>query len=279
LIAVFINPLAGRGKSLRVWEQIEPMLMRDGISYAAHQLEYPESLSGFTGVLVIGGDGTLNHLVNRYPGLHLPIGIIPAGSGNDLASSLFSGTDLGANYRNALSGTPRLVDAGTCNGKVFLNGVGIGFDGEVALDIPKVRWWKGKAKYLSVVLRKIITYREKVMRIEWEGRVWERRTFMVSVANGYRYGGGFRVAPLADWQDGQLDVVIIGSVPIWKRFRYLPVIEKGKHLDLPFVDFSHAREISISSSHLLHAHMDGERMSSDRFDIRMVPGKFLFRYD
>ena len=279
MLAVFINPLAGQGRPIKAWHAVRPLLEQDGIPYVAHHLDLPADLHGITGLLIIGGDGTINHVLNRYPDTRLPIGIIPAGSGNDLATSLFSGKSLHGQYRNAVHGTPRPVDAGICNGKIFLNGVGIGFDGEVALDIHKVKWLTGKMKYMSVVLRKIFGYRERRMRIEWEGRVLERDTFMVSVANGYRYGGGFKVAPLADWQDGLLDVVIIDKVSVLQRLRYLPVIERGEHLDLPFVDASHAQRISVSSTTILHAHLDGELMSSDAFDIRVLPSRFLFRYD
>jgi len=113
LIAVFINPSAGRGRPLRVWEAVEAMLIRDGLRYEAFQNVYPSSLYRFDSIVVIGGDGTVNHLVNHYPELGLPIGIIPGGSGNDLATSLFAGIGLEAQYRNALFGTPRTVD-GRC---------------------------------------------------------------------------------------------------------------------------------------------------------------------
>ena len=279
MLAVFINPLAGKGRPLKAWETIRPLLEQEGIPFVAHHLDLPSDLDGYDGILIVGGDGTINHILNHFPDTRLPIGVIPAGSGNDLATSLFSGKSLREQYQNAVHGTVRPVDAGICNGKIFLNGVGIGFDGEVALDIHKVKWLTGKTKYMSVVLRKIFGYREKRMRMEWEGRVLERDTFMVSVANGYRYGGGFKVAPLADWQDGKLDVVIIDKVSVLQRIRYLPVIERGEHLDLSFVDASHARAITVSSSSILHAHLDGELMSSDSFDIRVLPSRFLFRYD
>jgi YegS/Rv2252/BmrU family lipid kinase len=279
LLAVFINPLAGKGRPIKIWERVRLLLDQDGIAYQAHHLDLPATLDGHSGILIIGGDGTINHVLNRYPDLRIPIGIIPAGSGNDLASSLFPGTDIVDQYRNAVHGTPRPTDAGICNGKIFLNGVGIGFDGEVALDIHKVKWLTGKMKYMSVVLRKIFTYKERRMRLEWEGKVMERDIFMVSVANGYRYGGGFKVAPLADWQDGLLDVVIIDKVSVLQRIRYLPVIERGMHLNLSFVKASLAKSIRISSSAVMHAHLDGELMSSDTFTISVLPAKFLFRYD
>ena len=277
MLAVFINPLAGRGRPVRVWEAVKPMLERDGIAYKAYHLDLPPGLDDHSGILIIGGDGTVHHVLNRYADTRLPIGIIPAGSGNDLASTLFPGRELGDHYRNAVRGTLRAVDAGVCNGRIFLNGVGIGFDGEVALDIHRVKWLTGKMKYMSVVLRRIFSYREKRMRLEWEGRTLERDIFMVSVANGYRYGGGFHVAPLADWHDGWLDVVIIDKVSVLQRLRYLPVIERGKHLDLSFVDASLARSIRISSRSLLHAHLDGELMSASVFEISVLPSRFIFR--
>jgi YegS/Rv2252/BmrU family lipid kinase len=254
------------------------MLDRDEKKYRSFQLELPKDLDDFTGILIIGGDGTVNHLMNHFGDIEIPIGIIPAGSGNDLAQGFLPSNDLDSQYRSALNGTLHKVDAGICNGRIFLNGMGMGFDGEVALEIPKVKWLNGHLKYLIVVIKKIFTYREKIMRMEWDGHIRDQETFMVFLANGPRTGGGFKIAPSAKCDDGKFDMIIVRRISIMQRLRFLPVIEKGKHIGLPFIDFSHAQQISITSAEMLNAQLDGELMQSKRFDVRIMPGKYMFRY-
>ena len=99
---------------------------------------------------------------------------------------------------------------------------------------------------------------------------------MISVANGKRYGGGFHVAPNAILTDSLLDVSIVGRISPIKRMKYLPVIEKGEHLNLDFIKYRQTSKIIIQSSTKLHAHADGEYFQSDYFDIEILPGRFSF---
>jgi diacylglycerol kinase (ATP) len=84
-IALFVNPLAGKGNALRWRERAEAYLRRVGIAYQVIGLDYPPDLDAFTDVVIAGGDGTINHILNHYPNIRLPIGVIPGGTGNDLA--------------------------------------------------------------------------------------------------------------------------------------------------------------------------------------------------
>jgi diacylglycerol kinase family enzyme len=99
---------------------------------------------------------------------------------------------------------------------------------------------------------------------------------MISVANGKRYGGGFHVAPKAIFTDGLLDINIVGRISSIKRMKYLPVIEKGEHLNLDFIKYRQTNKIIIQSSTKLHAHADGEYFQSDYFDIEILPKRFSF---
>ena len=96
--------------------------------------------------------------------------------------------------------------------------------------------------------------------------------------NGHRAGGGFHIAPQASITDGLLEVTIISPLSILKRLRYLPVIEKGKHLKLPFVRHFKSANLQISSNQDMDAHLDGEYFSTNYIEIETLPGKFFFRY-
>jgi len=276
-IAVFVNSLAGKGKPLQVLPVLLSALERFKISYDVIKDQFPENLNHFTDVVIVGGDGSINYIINRYPKISIPIGIIPSGSGNDLAYTLFPGSDLDEQIDNALHGPTQYIDAGQCNGRIFLNCLGVGFDGEVAKEVQNVKWLNGVLKYYWVVVKKIITYRSSSIKVSWMGGQLSSPLFMVTAANGYRSGGGFKVAPGADWQDGLLELVIIHPLPVWKRFRYLPWIEKGKHLNLPFIDNYKTERIFIHSEKKMTGHLDGEIIQSDHFDISVMRGRYLFR--
>jgi diacylglycerol kinase family enzyme len=121
-------------------------------------------------------------------------------------------------------------------------------------------------------------YTEKKCTVKSAEDLISQDCFMISVANGKRYGGGFCVAPRAEITDGMLDVGIVGKISALKRMKYLPVIEKGAHLELPFVRYYKTREVEISCGSVLPAHLDGEYISADKFHIRCLPKRFLFCY-
>lgn len=277
-ILLVANPLAGHGQPMKILPSIEDFIKGKGWTYHLCTIDLPISLDPYTDVLLLGGDGTVNHFINAFPDCLLPIGLIPAGSGNDLAAGLKLPPDLPHQLAMATSGQSRSIDAGRCNDRLFINGVGIGFDGEAAKMVRSVRWLRGHLKYLYVVLRKILTYRESIMHI-LNGDVLVRLqpTLMVSIANGYRYGGGFKVAPLADLTDGLFDLVMVDPLSVLQRFYHLPRIEKGRHLHLPFVHFQHTTKVTIIGTDRLTAQLDGEIMEEHRFEMELLPGRFWFR--
>lgn len=102
---------------------------------------------------------------------------------------------------------------------------------------------------------------------------------MISIANGKRYAGGFYVAPLADPQDGLLEVILVNKLSAFNRLRYLPVIEKGKHLTLPFIEYFQTRKIVIAGTDSnIQAHLDGEYLEAKELVIEVLPSHFNFVY-
>ena len=101
---------------------------------------------------------------------------------------------------------------------------------------------------------------------------------MISVTNGKRVGGGFHIAPLAAPDDGLLDVILINAIAPVKRLRWLPVMEKGKHLGLPFIYHYKTKKIVLESERIIQAHLDGEAYQSKKLEIEIIPGNYLFRY-
>jgi len=170
------------------------------------------------------------------------------------------------------------VDAGLCNGRLFMNGAGIAFEGAVVELLVGKNKRAGKIDFLLAILKRVFFYREPLLQITHDAVIYQGKCLMVSVMNGKTSGGGFRVGPMASVDDGHFEIGIVKEVSPLKRLRYLPVIEKGKHTDLPFVDYLKSKSILIESANPIPAHLDGEYLSSTRIEITLLPGKFLFRY-
>jgi diacylglycerol kinase (ATP) len=277
-IALVCNPTRENEKALRITSSIEILLSGIDIDHKVFTSTWPQSFDGFTEVWIIGGDGTINWFINQYPSIQLPLALFAGGTGNDFHWMLYGNKTTEQQVDRVLQSTPQLVDAGSCNEKLFLNGVGIGFDGAIVHDLLGKKKLAGKASYLLSILKHIIGYHEKPCVLELANEIIKEDCFMISVANAARYGGGFHVAPNAILTDSLLDINIIGKISPVKRIKYLPVIEKGEHLGLDFVKYRQTEKIIIRSSTKLHAHIDGEFFQTDYFDIAILPKRFSFLY-
>lgn len=276
-IAIVCNTLAGKGYSRDLTRQLQELLERQQISCTSFMDDWPPHFNGFTDIFILGGDGTLNHFINRYPNISIPLSVFKGGSGNDFGWKLYGDLSFEAQVSKVLASNPHAVDAGNCNGRLFLNGVGVGFDGEVVRSMGRKRIIAGHLAYLFTVIKKIFVYKERLLELEYNNIRGPLRTFMISIANGSRYGGGFMVAPQAVVDDGWFDLVVIRKINPFKRLFYLPRMTKGKHLNLPFVRVSKVKAIIIRSEEVIPVHVDGELIEDREFSIVLLPGKFLFR--
>lgn len=274
-IALICNPNPENGKALALADAIAVLLRQQAISFALFTSYWPQVWDDFTEAWIVGGDGTVNYFINQYPQLPLPLAFFGGGTANDLHFLLYGHLSVEAQVQKVLAATPQAIDGGLCNGKLFLNGIGIGFDGAIVKDLQGKRKRPGKASYLLAVLKHIFSYKETEVELQWPAGHLAQPCFMISVANGRRFGGGFTVTPKAELQDGLLDLMVVGKIAAASRIKYLPVIEKGEHLELPFVKYAHTESVVIQTEKPLPAHRDGEYFSADRFEIKCLPNHFL----
>jgi YegS/Rv2252/BmrU family lipid kinase len=277
-IAVTINPASGKGRAVKTGHWIGAQLRELNIKHTLFTNEWPQHFDGFTEVWIVGGDGTVNYFLNRYGILDLPLAIFKGGTGNDFAWKLYGNMPVQQQMELVLSTTAKRVDAASCNGQLYVNSLGIGFDGEVLQSMGTIRWMGGHLGYLWVVIRKIFSFREFHFTITTPGNQTTGKYLLVIVNNSSRTGGGFMVAPGASVDDGLLDMVLCKPLSLLNRLRYLPVIEKGKHLDLPFVDFRATTGVRIEAEKELFAQMDGELIKATVFEIKVLPGRLLVKY-
>jgi diacylglycerol kinase (ATP) len=277
-IAILVNPSSGAGKGIKAGEQLKAALLQRKIHFSFFAGDWPSDLNPFTEVWLVGGDGTVNYFINKYHDLQIPFALFKGGTGNDFAWKLYGDITIAQQIELVLNATTKRVDAGSCNGRLYVNSLGIGFDGEVLKSISTIRWLGGHLGYLFIVLKKIFSFKEFSFRITTISGTSSQKYLLVIVNNSSRTGGGFMVSPKASLTDGLLDLVLCGKLPVLKRLRYLPVIEKGKHLDLPFIHYTHEQEVTIACEHEVFAQVDGELISADSFDIKVMKGYLSIKY-
>lgn len=277
-IALVCNPLAGAGRAVDFANRLCDELAKRQLAFFLFKNDWPDYFDGFTEVYIAGGDGTLNYFVNKYPNIRLPLVIFNAGTGNDFHWLLYGNQTVDEQLNTVLSASPQPVDLGRCNEFYFINGVGAGFEGEVAKALTGQKKRPGKTSFLFCILRKIFSYRSRhysIRSAEWEG---SGKKLLVDIANGRRAGGGFHIAPESSAADGLFDVVIADALTPLQRLRYLPVIEKGKHLQMGFIRHFRSTAIHIQSDTPIQFHLDGEYREAYALDIKVLPAKLLFLY-
>jgi diacylglycerol kinase (ATP) len=276
-IGLFINPLAGKGKAIKITAVAKQRLQAESIPYIAFE-KWPVDFPAVTEAWIIGGDGTLNYFINFYRDIAVPLAIFKGGTGNDFAWKLYGNCTTAQQLNCVLTATAKPVDAGVCNDKLYLNSVGIGFDGEVLQSMRAVRFLGGHLGYLFVVIKKIFSFQEHHFVIQLSNQVMEGKYLLVAINNSNRTGGGFLVSPKASITDGLLDMVLCKKLGILQRLKALPLIEKGKHLNLPFVTYQQHASVTVICEKELFAQSDGELIRSKEFELNVLPAKFLFRY-
>ncbi|MEO6328089.1 MAG: diacylglycerol kinase family protein [Ginsengibacter sp.] len=276
-IALLINPLPGK-KRIHVANEIIKALSERKISFTSFSSTWPADINMYKEAWVIGGDGTLNYFLNFYKNIQIPIAIFKAGTGNDFAWKLYGEKSIIEQLDHVLKAVPKQVDAAKCNEHIFINGVGIGFDGEVVKAIKTIRFLGRHSGYLWVVLQKIFSFKEYNYHIKFNDQFLAEKFLLVIITNSSRVGGGFMVSPTADITDGKLNMVLCKPLSVLTRLRNLPVIEKGKHLYKKYILHAEIESVEIVCDQEIFAHLDGELINRRSFNISVMPKHYLFKY-
>jgi diacylglycerol kinase (ATP) len=284
---LILNPQAARGGAESAWAAAEPVLTAAGARWQLARTTAPgeaESLARaaaragiWDAVVAIGGDGTVHEVVNGLLGAAdgPALGILPAGSGNDFARA--AGIPVGdpaAALRAMLEGDVRSVDVGRVNGRYFVNGMGWGLDGRVAVQIARRRRFAGRAMYLAALLSALRGQRPAHVDICLDGRTVPGFVTLIAVTNGPCYGGGFRICPHARIDDGQLDLCVADAMSRLSILRLVPRVMRGTHLGHPRVWYARGTTVTLTSRIGLPAHADGEVIdaAATRLEVAVVPG-------
>lgn len=227
-------------------------------------------------IVVAGGDGTLNEVVNGLSreGPRPRLGIIPTGTANDFAAGLDIPFDAVDAARVVLDGVPRHVDIARVNRRAFLNVSVGGFGATVTREASKgSKRWLGPMAYLVSGLRKLAAAEPREGEFVADGEVVFGGSFLFfAVGNGRLTGGGTVITPQADMGDGRLDLVLVKSLPRMELIGMLPDIRAGEHLDHPAVVHLSALTIEVRTEETLAVNVDGEALDGRMFRYELVPG-------
>ena len=284
-VLVILNPAAGKGKARKALPVIRDCLMASGFDFellqterSGHAVELAKkNAKKFTDVLAVGGDGTLNEVVNGMAGTKAVLSVVSAGSGNDFLKNFGPLRSLEEEIHDAVNGPVRRIDLGICNGRYFINGIGVGFDGKVVEDMARGVLFGGSLGYYTTVLKLLLSYKETEMEIRLDKRAFKEKIFMITVANGTTFGGGFRITPEAKLDDGLLDVCKVTRIGLLRRYVHVREVTKGTHASMAEVAMLTAKKVRIESPVKTACHIDGENLGSGPYDIRIVPSAISFR--
>lgn len=288
-LAVVCNPAAGRGRGARVLDSVVAHWRSRGIAVrtvagrdAAETAQLIDSVvaRGVDGVVAVGGDGTVHLALQAVAGTATGLGIVPAGTGNDLAAALgvpehpvaaadAVATALDAGWARPVDAVRAVLADGT--GRWYACVLGAGFDSAVNERANTIRWPAGPRKYDVAVLAELRTFSPLPFTLVLDGVEHQLDAMLVAVGNAPSYGAGMRICPTAVLDDGLLDVTVLGAVSIATLMRLLPQVYRGTHVRHPAVTTFRAREVSLFSPGVT-AYVDGERLGPLGVTATAVPG-------
>jgi len=272
LTTIIINPLAGsRGrhdpgpqraalaKQLLDARQLEGRVFVSQYSGHASVLAREAVAGGSSLVCAWGGDGTLNEVASVLAHTSVPLGVIPAGSGNGFARELGISADPEVALAQALTGRDRVIDAGEIAGRLFFNVAGIGLDAHIAaLFNTRAPHRRGFWRYVLLGWRELTRYRPASYLLDADGERLDVEAIMVVLANLRQYGNGAYIAPLAQPDDGHLDLVVVQSMSLMRTFLLTARLFAGNLHRARGILTRRVTRISIASSTRLLCHVDGE---------------------
>ena len=278
------NPAAGGGRGRRAAERGRRRLREAGLDVVmaltrrrgeARELAAAAAARGSPVAVVCGGDGTVAEVLPELAGGETSLGLLPAGTCNDLARALGVPTSPGPALRVLLHGRPRPIDLGRCGRGWFATVAAFGFDAEVGeAAAARCGPFSGTAGYLWAALRHLRRYRPPRVRLRGEFGELEQEVFLAAAANTRCYGGGMRICPGADPADGRLDLCLVdGGISPGEVLAMLPRIFRGGHVRSPAVRMLRSSWVEIEPLERGRAPLraDGEHLAEAPAVMRVSP--------
>lgn len=290
---VIINPISGHGLGEKSIPQIESSLRESGLDFTLvrtervwHAAELAEGAAraGYDVIVCASGDGTVNECINGIMNAKkaghnsVAFGVLGIGTGNDFAGGTGIPTNLDDGLKALKENKRKKIDLGFVKGgyfpegRYFGNGIGVGFDAAVGSEAVKIRWTRGLPAYLIGAFKTVFLYYDpaQVEIILDDKETIRQVSLMISVMNGKRMGGGFKMAPESQPDDGYFDLCIAEGVSKGRVFTLIPHFMRGTQMTQPEVKMRRAKKVSIKSlDKTFPAHADGEFICLEGSDLTL----------
>lgn len=303
-VAVIVNPHSANGSTGRSWPALGRLFAEAGLDFrweytpgplAATDLTRQALRAGYGTILSVGGDGTLNEVVNGFFGEdgtplnpEACLGVIPRGTGCDFARTAGIPRNELAALRRVMAAPPHRVDVGRVRfrgldghlaQRFFLNVADAGLGGETVRRVNGgSKALGGPVSFLAGALASLVLYRNKDVAVCVDGRELPRsRVSIVAVANGQYFGGGMRIAPGARLDSGVFEVIVVGDVSRPDLVWNLPRVYRGSHLTHPKVARLVGRQIVLKSAETVCLDVDGEQPGFLDAEFSILPGALRLR--
>ncbi len=300
---VIVNPNAGNGKGKKDWDRIAEIFARENIPIVPHfterkgaatDLAREAAKDGFRRIISVGGDGTLNEVVNGLftqnycSPSEFTLGLIPVGTGNDWGRMF----GIPLMYEGAVSalkackvmphdiGIISYYSGNEYHKSYFINIAGLGFEAVVVkkTNKQKDKGRSNKAIYFYNLLTSLLSYKNTEADLIIDGRKTKAKVFSINVGNGRYCGGGMRQTPDALPDDGLLDITVIRDMSKMEIIKSLPLLYDGTILSHSKVDGYRAKNLKVESKSLLYAEADGETLGHTPAEFSIIPSAINIIY-
>lgn len=285
-----LNPVAGKGKTLKLFPAIRGYFSASKEEYVIETTKYPghatEIASDYSSkqpcrIYSVGGDGTLNEVLNGMAGSGCSLAVIPSGSGNDFIKSIEPDCDFKSIIARTVEGTAKSIDIAKINDKYFINIASLGFDAQVAhktQHFKKIPLITGKMAYILGVLTTIMQRKTNVLEISIDDTSIKTDTLLIAIGNGKYYGGGMLAVPEAEITDGVFDICLVSCMSRMKILRLFPLYIKGQHGKISNVHFYKGKRVEIKSNSPIAMNSDGEISIVNTAIFEILPKALSFIY-
>jgi len=264
---IILNPVSGNGESLKLKEKILEYFEEAKISYdliitnyiaEAEKVARETDENKYSEIIIVGGDGTIVEVINGIIGKNINIGIIPAGTGNDFNRSVNKNMKFDAIMKAIVKGDSISADIGKVNDKFFLNVTGFGIDSYILQNLVKIKKIiKGSFAYTVSTFYTLLKYKNKHVKISIDNETFERDIMLVSICNGKYFGGGMKISPDSEVNDGEFELFIVNKMSKLKFMIVFWKVFKGTHLSVNEVEIFKAKSIQIESDVDIPINVDG----------------------
>ena len=266
---LILNPQAASGKAVQYFDRIFEFLKTNKVVFDYKETEnrgHAEIIAkqaveaGYEKIVMVGGDGTLNEVVNgimKAEGTAI-LGILPIGTCNDFTKCADIPADLDSALRTVVGNSTKSFDVGQVADRYFLNVIGVGFDVDIVQEMQQASGRNSFVKYLATVLKNILFYKGLPLSIKNSDLDFNGNILLLAIANGTSFGGNFNIASQADPSDGFFEIVMVNNVKPLMRFAVLSRVIRGTHANSKQVKIIKATELEISSESELIFQMEGE---------------------